>query len=64
DTRLRLDEVLGLRRDRIDWQASRLTVLGKGDKDRAVPFAVGFLATLAAQLALAETALRAVFTAL
>ncbi|MDE1976749.1 MAG: site-specific integrase, partial [Elusimicrobia bacterium] len=64
DTRLRLDEVLGLQRDRIDWQASRLTVLGKSDKDRAAPFAVGFLAALAAQLALAETALRAVFTAL
>mgnify|MGYP001603328615 CR=1 FL=1 len=38
DTGLRLGEVLGLRRDRIDWQASRLTVLGKGDKERAVPF--------------------------
>lgn len=38
DTGLRLGEVLGLRRDRIDLQASRLTVLGKGDKERAVPF--------------------------
>lgn len=38
DTGLRLAEVLGLRRDRIDWAASRLTVLGKGDKERVVPF--------------------------
>lgn len=38
DTGLRLSEVLGLRRDKIDWQASRLYVLGKGDKERAVPF--------------------------
>jgi len=41
DTGLRLSEVLGLRRDRIDWQASRLTVLGKGDKERLVPFGGG-----------------------
>jgi integrase/recombinase XerD len=38
DTGLRLSEALGLRRDRIDWQANRLTVLGKGDKERLVPF--------------------------
>ena len=38
DTGLRLSEVLGLRRDKIDWQAGRVYVLGKGDKERAVPF--------------------------
>lgn len=38
DAGLRLGEVLGPRRDRIDWQASRLTVLGKADKERTVPF--------------------------
>ncbi len=38
DTGLRLSEALGLRRDRIDWQASRLSVVGKGDKERVVPF--------------------------
>lgn len=38
DTGLRLSELLGLRRDKIDWQASRLYVLGKGNKERAVPF--------------------------
>jgi integrase/recombinase XerD len=38
DTGLRLSEALGLRRDKIDWQGSRVYVLGKGDKERAVPF--------------------------
>ena len=40
DTGLRLSEVLGLRRDRIDWQAGCLSVVGKGDKERVVPFGV------------------------
>ena len=38
DTGLRLSEILGLRRDRIDWQGNRVFVQGKGDKERAVPF--------------------------
>lgn len=38
DTGLRLSEALGLRRDKIDWPGSRVYVLGKGDKERAVPF--------------------------
>ncbi len=38
DTGLRLSEALGLRRDKIDWPASRVYVNGKGDKERAVPF--------------------------
>lgn len=38
DTGLRLSEILGLRRDRIDWQANRFVVQGKGDKERSVPF--------------------------
>jgi len=38
DTGLRLSEILGLRRDQIDWPASRCFVQGKGDKERAVPF--------------------------
>lgn len=38
DTGLRLSEVLGLRRDNIDWQANRFIVRGKGDKERVVPF--------------------------
>lgn len=38
DTGLRLSEALGLRRDKIDWQGNRVYVLGKGDKERAVPF--------------------------
>jgi integrase/recombinase XerD len=41
DTGLRLSEVLGLRRDRIDWQGNRVFVQGKGDKERAVPFGTG-----------------------
>jgi integrase/recombinase XerD len=38
DTGLRLSEILGLRRDCIDWQGNRLIVRGKGDKERSVPF--------------------------
>jgi len=38
DAGLRLSEVLGLRRDKIDWSANRVYVHGKGDKERAVPF--------------------------
>lgn len=38
DTGLRLSELLGLRRDKIDWTGSRFIVWGKGDKERSVPF--------------------------
>ncbi len=38
DTGLRLSEILGLRRDQIDWPNNRFYVQGKGDKERAVPF--------------------------
>jgi integrase/recombinase XerD len=41
DTGLRLSEALGLLRGNIDWQASRLIVRGKGDKERSVPFGTG-----------------------
>lgn len=40
DTGLRLSETLGLRRNKIDWEGNRLFVLGKGDKERTVPFGV------------------------
>lgn len=38
DTGLRLSEALHLRRDQVDFQASVLRVLGKGGKEREVPF--------------------------
>lgn len=38
DTGLRISEVLGLRRDQVDFQANVLRVLGKGGREREVPF--------------------------
>lgn len=36
----RLGEVVGLRVDQVDWQARRVTVIGKGNKQREVYFSV------------------------
>lgn len=38
DTGLRISEVIGLRKDAIDFQAGVLSVMGKGGKERQVPF--------------------------
>lgn len=38
DTGLRVSEVLGLKKDRVDFQAGVLRVMGKGAKEREVPF--------------------------
>lgn len=38
DTGLRVSEVLGLRLDQVDFQAGALRVMGKGAKERQVPF--------------------------
>ncbi len=38
DTRLRISEVIGLGKDQIDFSAGVLRVLGKGGKEREVPF--------------------------
>lgn len=38
DTGLRLAELISLRKDRIDWQGGVLRVMGKGGKEREVPF--------------------------
>jgi integrase/recombinase XerD len=40
DTGLRVSEVIDLRRDRIDFQAGVLRVMGKGNKEREVPFGI------------------------
>jgi integrase/recombinase XerD len=37
DTGLRIDEALGLERERIDFDGLTLTVVGKGDRERIVP---------------------------
>lgn len=39
-TGCRLGEVVGLRVDQVDWQARRVTVIGKGNKQREVYFSV------------------------
>jgi site-specific recombinase XerD len=46
DTGARIDEVLGLRRDRVDFDNLLLTIKGKGDKERIVPFSPELLKTL------------------
>ena len=38
DTGLRLGEVISLRVDRVNFEANSLTVMGKGNKEREVPF--------------------------
>ncbi|MFA6318237.1 MAG: tyrosine-type recombinase/integrase [Elusimicrobiota bacterium] len=38
DTGLRISEVIGLRRDQVDFHAGVLRVMGKGAKEREVPF--------------------------
>ncbi len=38
DTGLRVSEVIGLRKDKVDFQAGVLRVMGKGGKEREVPF--------------------------
>lgn len=38
DTGLRVSEVIGLRKDKVDFQAGVLRVIGKGNKEREVPF--------------------------
>jgi site-specific recombinase XerD len=40
DTGLRIDEALGLERERVDLDALTLTVRGKGDRHRVVPISV------------------------
>lgn len=38
DSGLRISEVLGLRKDRVDYKANTVRVIGKGDREREVPF--------------------------
>lgn len=40
DSGLRISEVIGLRKDAIDFQAGVLRVMGKGGKERQVPFGI------------------------
>jgi site-specific recombinase XerD len=40
DTGIRINEALSLRRDRIDPDNLLVTVTGKGDEERIVPFSV------------------------
>jgi integrase/recombinase XerD len=40
ETGIRIDEALGLSRDRIDFDNMLLTVKGKGNKERIVPFSI------------------------
>ena len=54
DTGLRVHELVGVSRERVEWQQRRLSVIGKGRKRRVVPLTGRVLRLLEAHFALSE----------
>jgi integrase/recombinase XerD len=46
DTGIRIDEALSLRKDKVDFENLLLTVVGKGNKTRTIPFSLELRKTL------------------
>lgn len=63
ETGLRIDEYLRVRKEMIDWQARRITVIGKGKKRRVVPLSDKVIALWGAHFAINESVGIAYWTA-